>query len=250
MTNTKQKRQVVVILGVGAGMGKALVYSFAKSKSVVYFSSRGTHFSDEFFREIKSINEDVYYIRADCSKYKDIDRLSKKILNKEKRIDILVVNTGRWISKPLDRHTFRDYDELVNSNFKVHFLVYKSFAKYFKRQRSGMIFSVVGVYGTRFIPENQSVYNATKAACFVLSKTFAQEMAPYNVRLFIISPGVTSHTLFSTNPAEELGTIRELKRDGLPEDVALFIEKIASFPEIFATGTVFEIAGIKSSTIY
>lgn len=244
------KKKVVVVIGVGQGIGRAITYKFAKNGEIVYFTSRKKELGQKLQDELKKINCNIHYICADCSKEKEVMRLRDKILRREKIIDILIINTGKWINKTLVEHTEEDYNELINSNFKVHFLVYKNIGEYFKKQKRGIIFSVVGVYGTRFLPVKQSVYNATKAACMALSKSYAQELAPYGVRLFIISPGVTSHSLFSKEPLKKIETDINLNRSGLPEDIALFIEKIASFPSIFATGTAFEIAGALSSTIY
>ncbi len=242
--------KIAVILGVGKGIGRAITYSFVNSGATVYFVCRRKHEGEKFLTEIRNVSKAVYFLNADCSRQDEVDKLKEKILSNESCIDFLIINTGRWISKMLEEHTDEDYDELVNSNFKTHFLVYRSFAEQFKKQKCGMIFVVIGIYGTRFIPKNQSIYNATKAACLALSKSFAQEMAPYGVKLFIINPCMTPHNIFSKDPAQKLETDINLNRDGVPEDVALLISRIASFPQIFSTGAVFEVAGIKSSTIF
>ncbi len=244
------ENKVVLILGVGEGIGKAITYSFAKNGAKVFFASRQKNRAEKLERELKKINKNVTFLPADCSVENDVLKIKDQIINKEKKIDILIINTGKWVSKILEEHTNEDFEQLVNSNFKVHFLVYKHFASIFKSQKSGLIFAVVGMFGPRLLPQNQAVYNATKAACVALSKSFAQELAPFCVKLFIINPGQTPHKLKSKTPQISLETDSVMLLTSAPEDIALFIEKIASFSEIYSTGSVFEIAGITSSTIF
>ncbi len=242
--------KVVLIVGVGDGIGKAITYSFAKNLAKVFFVSRQKERGEELLSELKKINGNITFLNADCSIENEVLEIKNKILSTAKKIDILIINTGKWLSKLLEEHTHSDYDQLLNSNFKVHYLIYKNFASFFKSQKSGLIFTIVGIFGPRILVKNQSVYNATKAACLALSKSFAQELASFGVRLFVINPGQTPHKLISKKPHIKLETDPTLERQCVPEDIALFIEKIASSPEIFSTGSVFEIAGITSSTIF
>ncbi|MFN7181125.1 MAG: SDR family oxidoreductase [Planctomycetota bacterium] len=244
------ENKTILIVGVGEGIGKAITWAFTKGKARVFFVSRQKERGEKLLEQLRRINQTVYYLNADCSRQDGVLFVREQVEEKSKKLDILIINTGKWISKPLYEHSDEDWEQLINSNFKVHFLLYRNFASLFQRQKKGLIFSIVGIFGPRYVPNDQSVYNATKSACLSLSKSFAQELAPFNVKLFIISPTQTLHKIKSKKPWIKLETEYTLNRQAVPEDVALFIEKIASFPDIFSTGSVFEIAGIKSSAIF
>ena len=102
--------------------------------------------------------------------------------------------------------------------------------------------SIVGVAGNK----NQLVYSATKGAVVSLTKSAAKELAPSNVRVNAIAPGVIDTDLFrqiSEEKAEQFASSIGLGRFGTPRDVADLCVFLASDVSAYITGQVIGIDG-------
>ena len=97
--------------------------------------------------------------------------------------------------------------------------------------------------------EERTVYAATKAGLIGVTRTWALELAPYNINLNYIGPGPIATELFkANNPADSPKTKAivngiPLKRMGQPEDVANLVSFLASDEASFITGQAIFICG-------
>jgi NAD(P)-dependent dehydrogenase (short-subunit alcohol dehydrogenase family) len=102
---------------------------------------------------------------------------------------------------------------------------------------------------------DRTVYGATKAGIVGMTRTWALELAPFNINVNAIGPGPIATELFElANPecSEKTKAIINgvpLKRMGRPEDVANLISFLASDEASFITGqTIFVCGGITIGT--
>jgi short-subunit dehydrogenase len=93
------KDRVVVIFGVGSGIGKAISILFAKNLAKVYFVARSKSFGDRLEKELKDINPSIFYLEGDAANFEDVENIRKNVLKKEGRVDFLIINTGKWLTK-------------------------------------------------------------------------------------------------------------------------------------------------------
>jgi NAD(P)-dependent dehydrogenase (short-subunit alcohol dehydrogenase family) len=163
------------------------------------------------------------------------------------RIDILVNNAG--IVKPalLEDVQDGDWDEVVGTNLKGTFFCTRAVLPTMKIQRYGKIINI----GSRASlgKELRTVYGATKAALIGVTRTWALELAQYNINVNYIGPGPIATELFkAANPMESPRTKAiidgiPLKRVGQPEDVANLVSFLASDEASFITGQAIFICG-------
>jgi len=95
---------------------------------------------------------------------------------------------------------------------------------------------------------NAAHYGASKGAIINFTKSVAQELAPYNIRVNAIAPGLIESNMTKDIIADKklLGTYLApvlIKRVGKPEDIAYGALYLASEEASYVTGTVLVIDG-------
>jgi NAD(P)-dependent dehydrogenase (short-subunit alcohol dehydrogenase family) len=116
-----------------------------------------------------------------------------------------------------------------------------------KKNKSGKIINI----GSRASlgKHDRTVYAATKAGLIGMTRTWALELAPFNINVNYIGPGLIATELFrKVNPSgsertERLVSAIPLKRVGDPEDMANVIAFFASDEASFVTGQTLYVCG-------
>ena len=117
--------------------------------------------------------------------------------------------------------------------------------KLMSRQKSGSIInlsSIVGVEGNA----GQLVYSASKGAVAALTKTAAKELAPNNIRVNAIAPGMIDTDMFRSIGTEKMEQHLEhikMGRLGTPNDIANAIVFLASDLSTYVTGQILGVDG-------
>ena len=108
------------------------------------------------------------------------------------------------------------------------------------REHAGCIINVSSMWGLRGA-SCEVTYSCTKAALIAMSRSLALELAPTNIRVNCIAPGVIKTDMLDALPAEVLPQLAEetpLRRLGTPEDIAHLAVFLASDKSSFITGQV------------
>lgn len=106
--------------------------------------------------------------------------------------DILVNNAGancRELGNPLDAVSEAEWDRIVAVNLKSVFLVSRAVIPHLKAQRSGKVVNIASVAG-RVANEYVPHYCAAKAGVINFTHALARELAPYNVNVNAVCPGL------------------------------------------------------------
>jgi NAD(P)-dependent dehydrogenase (short-subunit alcohol dehydrogenase family) len=170
------------------------------------------------------------------------------------RIDILVNNAGGMVSSPpLEAISEEMWDKVVDLNLKSGFLFCQAVVPLMKEKRSGRIINISSI-GAINPPKHSLHYNAAKAGVIGLTYDLAGALAPYNINVNAIVPGLI-RTAFYNNLAG-LKTVEEkdafftsiakmvpLQRIGTPEDVAGAALFLASRLGSYVTGTTIYVTG-------
>lgn len=91
----------------------------------------------------------------------------------------------------------------------------------------------------------EAVYAGSKAALVAFSKSLAQEVGRFNIRINCVSPGVVLTPMSAPNQEllEKFSKRVPLKRLGLPEDIAGAVKFLASDEANYITGQVLSVGG-------
>lgn len=238
--------KVVLITGCNRGIGKAMAERFAEEGAVVYVNARKSGSLDSFSKELS-----VKYSSSVIPVYFDVnDSLAIKVaflkINKEqKSLDCLINNAGIMQDALLGMITKNSIQEQFNTNVFAVLDLIQFAAKFMRKQKSGSIInlsSMVGLEGS----VGQTAYSATKGAVISLTKTVSKELAPSNIRVNAIAPGVINTDLLLNIDPEKMISIKSkigFGRFGTPGDVANLAVFLASDLSSYITGQIIAVDG-------
>ncbi|WP_026493099.1 SDR family NAD(P)-dependent oxidoreductase [Butyrivibrio sp. XPD2002] len=235
--------KVCLVTGANRGIGKSIVEQFAKEGAIVYANARSEGSIDvSAYSEYKDNIIPVYF---DIRDNKLTGEVFAKIWKEHGKLDVLVNNAGIV----QDAFVGMIKREMVIPVFETNVFsmidLIQYAAKVMKRNKRGSIInisSVVGIYGN----EGQMVYSASKGAVISSTRSAAKELAPYNIRVNAVAPGMIETDMLKAidNEKKEKYLSRiATGRFGTPVDIANICVMLASNYTEYMTGQVLEVSG-------
>lgn len=232
-----------MVTGAGRGIGRAIAIELAKTHAVVA-TYRADHESAESLRR----ESGVEIIQSDISSAADRDQLVGAFTAKYGAPDLLVNNAGMAPRERRDilEATESSYDELMATNLKgPHFLT-RQIARRMLEQRRGRIVFITSI-SSYAASANRAGYCISKAGLSMSAALFAERLAPHNVQVFEVRPGIIRTDMISAveKSYEEriaAGLVPQ-RRMGEPEDVARAVRAIADGLLDYSTGQVIDVDG-------
>ena len=238
--------KVAIVTGGTRGIGLATVRKFLQNGAkVVLFGSR-EETVNKALEELKNenANYDVLGLYPNLSNINEVKEAFSTIKDKYGKIDILVNNAGISSSTPLLNYTEEEYDKIVNINLKAVFNCSKEIVPYLKETK-GVILntsSMVSIYGQA----SGCMYPTSKFAVNGLTKSLARELAPFQIRVNAVAPGIIETDMVSALPKEMIEPLIKtipLRRIGKPEDIANAFLFLASDMASYITGEILQVDG-------
>ena len=238
---TSQKRldgKTALITGANSGIGACCVKLFsAQGANIIATDTDRMNFNDE-----------IIQIQSDVTKSDEAKKLINDILIRFKSIDI-VVNSAGVTSRNAIPDTNNDeeiWDRVMEVNVKGIFIISKYVIEVMKTQKQGSIINLASIMGVVGYPETLGTplnpYPPSKGAVIQLTKTLANHVAQYGIRVNAICPGFieTNMTKSLTENQSTKKIIEELHpmgRMGKAEEVANAALFLASDESSFITGS-------------
>lgn len=243
------KGKVAVITGGTRGIGFETVKVFKENHAnVILFGSRRETVT-KAIDELKKEGIDVSGFYPNLNDYEEIEKTIKEIIQKFGHIDILVNNAGISANKKLEDTTSEDFANMMNLNVNAVFNMAKAVVPYMKKNKGGVILntsSMVSIYGQ---PSGVG-YPASKFAVNGITKSLARELAPFNIRVNAVAPGVTNTDMVASLPKEQIDPLIKtipLGRIGEPRDIANAFLFLASDLASYVTGNILSVDGAARS---
>ncbi|MFN4098111.1 MAG: SDR family oxidoreductase, partial [Sphingomonas sp.] len=144
--------------------------------------------------EIHNADGKATTVVTDVTKQEDLQTLVQTAVETYGRIDVLINNAGVMPLSPIERLKVDEWDQMIDVNLKGVLYGIAAALPQMKSQKSGHIINVSSVAGHKLFG-GSAVYSATKFAVRAVSEGLRQEMARYNIRTTIISPGAVKTEL-------------------------------------------------------
>lgn len=238
--------KVAVVTGASKGIGAAIAKQLAaEGASVVVNYASSQTAADQVVAEITRDGGNAVAVKADVSNKADIERLFTATKNAYGDIDILVNNAGIYTPAPLEEISADHFHKQYDLNVLGLLVTTQEAVKYFNKA-GGSIVNISSVVSSLGLP-GMSVYSSTKAAVDAVTRSLAKELAPRNIRVNSVNPGmVETEGLHATGIIEQrqyMETITPLGRIGQPEDIAPAVAFFASQDSSWITGETLYITG-------
>jgi len=184
----KFKDEIIVVTGAARGIGKAIAAAFAKEGASVILIGRSETALQAFSDEIKKDKGICDFFSCDVTHSQNVQETVNKILDKYKRIDILINNAGITRDNLLLRMSEADWDEVMATNLRGVFNWTKAVSRPMLKAKKGKIISLASIIGMTG-NAGQANYAASKAGIIGFTKSVARELASRGITANAIAPG-------------------------------------------------------------
>ncbi|MBM4402764.1 MAG: SDR family oxidoreductase [Candidatus Cloacimonetes bacterium] len=242
--------KVAIVTGARRGMGRTHALVLAKAGAKVVVSDISQEECEKVVEEIKKAGGQAIAVKCDISKKGEVDQLIKKTVEAFGKVDILVNNAGICQFKPFLELTEEEWDRTLDINLKGYFLCSQAAAKEMAKQKSGVIVNIasiaMGQVGMGFT--TLAHYCASKGGIVAMGETLASELAPYNIRVNNIAPGMIDTPMIASvkqDPKTMEASLARipLHRPGTPEEVSNLVLFLASDESSYMTGSTVVVDG-------
>ncbi|MFV0437465.1 MAG: SDR family NAD(P)-dependent oxidoreductase [Desulfopila sp.] len=238
--------KIAIITGAAGGLGKCIAKEFASEGANLSLWDVDSKALEGFQIGDSPAKKKVEKAVVNVANEEMVHRAVNNVIAAWGRIDILVNNAGICRSESIEQITEEEWDRVLAVNLKGTFLSSREVMSTMKTQRSGKIINVGSVAGKIGGIASGAHYSASKAGVMCFTKSLAREMAPFNVNVNGIAPGVieTEMTLtLSCGNWEDYRKSIPLNRIGEAKDVARVAVFLASSDADYLTGEIIDVNG-------
>ncbi|WP_424138280.1 SDR family NAD(P)-dependent oxidoreductase [Roseomonas chloroacetimidivorans] len=240
MTNPLEGR-VFLVTGGARGQGEAEVRLLAaRGASVIV----GDVLEAEGLALARELGGRVIFHPQDVTREADWGAVLE-VASRLGRLDGLVNNAGVYRPRSLAETEAADFEQQWRVNQLGTFLGMKLTIPLLERTGGGSIVNVSSLAGLKGLP-NSVAYGGTKWALRGMTKTVAVEVAPRNIRVNSIHPGLIDTEMLAFRDPEDLrrrATQIPLRRMGTSDDVARLVLFLLSDESSYITGAEIAIDG-------
>lgn len=252
------KGQVALVTGGTKGIGKAIADTLSNKGAQVVVTARTAPAEK---------TEGHYFIASDLSKLEGAEVVSKEIIEKYGRIDIIINNAGANLSPGggysalSDEHWINDWE----LNFLSVVRINKALLPTMIAQQSGVIINISTGAAKQPIWEMTMSYSSAKAALNAYSKALASELGSKGIRVNVVSPGVVKTPLMlefieniasTSNSSVDEAFNAVMDKVGVPlgrmaesEEIATLVAFLASSEAKYITGSNYAVDGGAAPTV-
>ena len=241
--------KVVMITGASKGIGRAMAKGFADSgaKVVINYNSSQAE-AESLLKDIHKNGGEAIIVQADVSKKEDVDRLFDQALDAYGRIDVLVNNAGVLLQRAsIEAYAEEMWDRVYAVNVKSAFLCSQKVIPIMKKQGGGKIINLSSQAARNGGGSGSVPYASAKGAVLTFTKGLAKELAPHNILVNAIAPGVIAtpfHDEYTPPELRKKITANiPLGREGTPEECVGATLLLASSAADYITGETIEVNG-------
>ena len=230
------ENKTILVTGASSGIGKAIAIECSKMGAQVVITGRNEQRLQETYKQLEGIHP--AYVVADLTKKEDIETL----VNQIDSLNGLVNCAGLTIPKPFKFLQEEDIEEVMTVNFNAPLLLTQLLVKKKKLQKAASIVFISSISGIKVSYIGNSIYSASKGAINGFCKGLALELAPQQIRVNTVIPGMVETNIVSGGEVtqEQMETDKQkypLKRYGKPEEVAYAVVYLLSDASSWVTGS-------------
>ena len=237
---------IAVVTGASGGIGAEIAKRLAQDGfSVALIYNRNAEKAQKTADEITLSGGSAKTYKCDVRDSSEITSAIEAIERDFGEISVLVNNAGISEQKLLTDITDSDWENMISTNLSGAFYFCRAVLPYFVHRKSGRIINISSMWGETG-GSCEVHYSAAKSALIGLTKALARELAPSNIQVNCIAPGVIDTKMNASLGEETLELLKEespMGRFGTPEEVARLMLFLAGNGSDFIIGQTIGIDG-------
>lgn len=250
--------KVVFVTGGTRGIGAAISRRFAaQGANVAAGYGRDREQAEGLLAELRANDVEVSIHRGNVASSEDCRRTVAEVIERHRRLDVLVNNAGITIDKTVLKLTDEDWYKVLAVNLSGAFFMSQAALPHMLERGSGRIINITSIIG-QIGNIGQANYAASKSGLFGLTTTLAREAAfmlqragkatedGVGITVNAVAPGFIATEMLDHIPDDVLGKIKKqipVGRLGRPEEIARVVRFLADDDSSFITGAVWGVNG-------
>lgn len=252
--------RVAVVTGAAGGIGKGIAEVLLREGCRVAIADWNEELGRQTAETMTEDKNRVLFLQTDVSKPEDIQRLMDETIARWGAIDIWVNNVGTHFYRKIENIAVEDWDRVIATDLRGHFLGMQQVLPHMKSRGSGAIINIASIHALQTLP-GASVYAAAKGGMIAMSRSLALETAPYGVRINTVLPGKTRNQQddqrlakvpLEERPNKEREMARNIPLGRIAEasEIGEAVAFLASDRAAFITGTTLTVDGGESCHLF
>jgi 3-oxoacyl-[acyl-carrier protein] reductase len=242
----KLKDKIAIVTGASGGIGRAIALHLAAAGATVvcnYYTSQQN--AEAVVQAARKAGGSAVSMQGDVRNFIAMEAMTTSVVAQFGRIDILVNNAGITRDELLLSMSDKDWRDVIETNLYGAFNSTKAVAQQMMFQKKGRIInisSVAGEHGGR----GQTNYAASKGGLNAFTRAAAIELAPKNITVNAVAPGVIETEMSQEVMRRAKETVMNhipLKRLGTCDEVASLVVYLASDDAAYITGQLIRVDG-------
>ncbi len=188
--STPFENKVALVTGSGRGIGRAIALRLAQDGADVlvnYVHNQAP--AEEVVAQIRNMGRRSIAVRANVGKVEDIGRLFETLAQNFDRLDILINNAASGFNRPALQQKETGWDFTMNVNARSALFTAQLAVPIMQKNNGGVIINISSPGSNRVMPDYVAV-GASKAALESLTRYLAVELAPLNIAVNAVAPGL------------------------------------------------------------
>lgn len=239
-------KKCALITGASGGIGSEIALRLANDG----YDIAACYYSDEdgireLEKKLQLTDAKFRFYKADVSDTESIEKIFADATEFFGGVSVLVNNAGMAQQKLFTDITEAEFDRINAVNFKSVYNCCKCAVPFMVNQKKGKIINISSMWGVCGA-SCETVYSATKAAVIGLTKALARELAPSNIQVNCIAPGVIDtkmNSILSPEDKKALADEIPMGRFGTPEEIAGVVSFLAGRDSDYVTAQVITVDG-------
>lgn len=239
------QNKIAVITGGANGIGRETADLFLKNGATIIIWDIDDINGEKEVDNWNAQGFTSFFYKVNTANAEEVENATKDIIEKVKKIDILINNAGITRDASLKNMTPMQWQQVIDVNLSGVFHCTKSISPYMVAQQFGRIINAASVvaHNGSF---GQSNYVATKAGVIGLTKVWARELGSKGITVNAVAPGFIETEMtavLGTDFMDELLKRTPVRRIGQTSDIANAYLFLASDKAGFITGTCLNVDG-------
>jgi 3-oxoacyl-[acyl-carrier protein] reductase len=238
--------KTAIVTGGSRGIGRACVVRLAAEGAKVAMVYRSNQQAAEaLLAELQSAPGQIHALQADVRDLARAHEIVDQLFDQWGQIDVLVNSAGVVQDGLLGAMTLEQWRDVLDTNLGGTFNYCHAVTQPMMMKRRGSIVNLSST-AAEFAARGQVNYAASKGGINGLTRALAKELAPRNVRVNAVAPGMIETDMSQVVrgvAGDQIKKMIPLKRIGQPQEIAAVVAFLASEDAAYLTGQVLRVDG-------